>query len=78
MSALEQANGGDLDAASKTIDNLGPHLTNDNVDMIYHIGVVLKKLNRVDEVKTMLTSANSLLPDNEHVISAIAHLGVEI
>ena len=78
VSALEQANGGDLDAASKTIDNLGPHLTNDNVDMIYHIGVVLKKLNRVDEVKTMLGSANILLPDNEHVISAIAHLGVEI
>ena len=76
MSALEQVKSGKADDASRTIDALGPHLTNENVDLIYHIGMVLKQLNRIDEVKSMINKANAVMPGNEHVASATAHLGV--
>ena len=76
VSALEQVKSGKKDEASATIDALGPHLTNENVDLIYHIGMVLKQLDRTDEVKSMLAKANVVMPGNEHVASATAHLGV--
>ena len=76
VSALEQVKSGKTDEASATIDALGPHLTNENVDLIYHIGMVLKQLNRIDEVKSMLAKASAVMPGNEHVASATAHLGV--
>ena len=76
VSALEQVKSGKMDEASATIDALGPHLTDENVDLIYHIGMVLKQLNRIDEVKSMLTKANEVMPGNQHVTSATAHLGV--
>ena len=76
VSALEQVKSGKKDEASATIDALGPHLTNENVDLIYHIGMVLKQLDRNDEVKSMLAKANVIMPGNEHVASATAHLGV--
>ena len=67
---------GKNDDAASIIDTLGPHLTDENIDLIYHIGMVLKQLGRVEEVKTMLERANSAMPGNEHVSSAVAHLGV--
>lgn len=74
--ALEQVKGGKVDQATSTIDALGPHLTDDNIDLIYHIGMVLKQLGRIEEVKSMLERANLAMPNNEHVSSAMAHLGV--
>ena len=76
VSALEMVKSGKTDDAASTIDTLGPHLTDENIDMIYHIGMVLKQLGRIDEVKSMLERAKSAMPDNEHVSSAVAHLGV--
>tara|TARA_B100000287_G_scaffold177309_1_gene167337 strand:+ start:1269 stop:2429 length:1161 start_codon:yes stop_codon:yes gene_type:complete len=76
VSALELVKSGKTDDAAATIDTLGPHLTDENIDMIYHIGMVLKQLGRIDEVKAMLEKAKSAMPDNEHVTSAMAHLGV--
>ena len=76
VSALEMVKSGKSDDAATTIDTLGPHLTDENIDMIYHIGMVLKQLGRIDEVKGMLERAKSAMPDNEHVSSAVAHLGV--
>ena len=76
VSALEMVKSGKNDDAASTIDTLGPHLTDENIDMIYHIGMVLKQLGRIDEVKAMLERAKSAMPDNEHVSSAVAHLGV--
>ena len=76
VSALEMIKSGKTDDAATTIDTLGPHLTDENIDMIYHIGMVLKQLGRTDEVKAMLDRAKSAMPDNEHVSSALAHLGV--
>ena len=76
VSALEMVKSGKTEDAASTIDTLGPHLTDENIDMIYHIGMVLKQLGRIDEVKAMLERAKSAMPDNEHVSSAVAHLGV--
>ena len=76
VSALELVKSGKNEDASSIIDTLGPHLTDENIDLIYHIGLVLKQLGRVEEVKTMLERANSAMPGNEHVSSAVAHLGV--
>ena len=76
VSALEQVKSGHISEATSTIDALGPHLSDDNIDLIYHIGMVLKQIGRTDEVKSMLERAKLAMPDNEHVSSAVAHLGV--
>lgn len=76
VSALELVKSGKNEDAASTIDTLGPHLTDENVDLIYHIGMVLKQLGRTDEVKVMLDRAKIAMPNNEHVSSAVAHLGV--
>lgn len=74
VSALELAKSGHLEEAKSTIDVLGPHLTDENIDLIYHIGMVLKQIDRIDEVKSMLERAKIAMPENEHVSSAITHL----
>ena len=76
VSALELVKSGKTEEAASTIDTLGPHLTDENIDLIYHIGMVLKQLGRVDEVKAMLDKAKLAMPNNEHVSSAVTHLGV--
>ena len=76
VSALEQVKSGHISEATSTIDALGPHLGDDNIDLIYHIGMVLKQIGRTDEVKSMLERAKLAMPDNEHVSSAVAHLDV--
>tara|TARA_B100000767_G_scaffold274537_1_gene307855 strand:+ start:1207 stop:2328 length:1122 start_codon:yes stop_codon:yes gene_type:complete len=76
VSALEQVKSGKVEEATKTIDTLGPHLSEENVDLIYHVGMVLKQIGRTEEVKAMLDNAKLAMPDNEHVSSAVTHLGV--
>jgi hypothetical protein len=74
--ALECAKATRLDEAAQVIDELGPHLCNDNVDLIYHVGMILKQLGRFEDVKSMLATAKAVMPDNEHVSSAVAYLRV--
>jgi hypothetical protein len=76
VSALEDAKSGKMESATRTIEELGPHLDDANVDLLYHVGLVLKQIGREDEVSWMLARAHSALPESEHVSSAVAHLGV--
>jgi hypothetical protein len=76
VTALEQTKSGHLDEAKKTIDALGPHLTDANIDLIYHIGMVLKEIDRIDDARSMLERAKIAMPDNQHVSSAVAYLAV--
>lgn len=76
VTALEQTKSGHLEEAKNTIDALGPHLTDANIDLIYHIGMVLKEIDRVDDARSMLERAKIAMPDNQHVSSAVAYLGV--
>jgi hypothetical protein len=76
VSALEDAKSGKIESATKTIEELGPHLDDANVDLLFHIGLVLKQIGRKNDVSWMLARANAALPESEHVSSAVAHLGV--
>jgi hypothetical protein len=76
VTALEQTKSGHIEDAKTTIDALGPHLTDENIDLIYHIGMVLKQIDRIGDVKSMLERAKIMMPDNQHVSSAVAYLGV--
>ncbi len=76
VTALELTKSGKTSEAMKVMDGLGPHLTEENIDLIYHIGMVLKQVERLDDVKSMLEKAKISHPGNEHVNSAITHLGV--
>ena len=73
---MEQVKSGHIAEATNTIDALGPHLSEENIDLIYHVGMVLKQIGRSDIVKSMLERAKLAMPDNEHVSSAVAHLDV--
>lgn len=76
VSALEYAKSGKKESATRTIEELGPHLDDTNVDLLYHVGLVLKQIGRENDVSWMLARAHSALPESEHVSSAVAHLGV--
>jgi len=76
VSALEFTKSGKNAEAARVIDELGPHLSAENVDLIYHIGMVLKHLDRINDVRNMLDIAKHSMPENEHVQSALVHLEI--
>ena len=51
-------------------------LSDENVDLIYHIGMVLKQIGRSEQAKSMFELANQQMPGNEHIESAVAHLAL--
>jgi hypothetical protein len=73
VSALESAKSNHVDEASTIIDRLGPHLGED-LELLYHIGMVLKQIGREEQMRTMLNDAQRIKPDSEHVATAVAHL----
>jgi len=73
VSALEQVKSGNLKDAGKTLDNLGPHLS-ENLDMLLHIGIVMTYLGRTEHLQWTLAMAQKTYPNNEHVSSALARL----
>lgn len=73
VSALESAKSNHLDEAGKIIDRLGPHL-GDDLELLYHIGMVLKQIGREEQMRTMLNAAQRINPQSEHVATAVTHL----
>lgn len=73
VSALESAKSNQIEEASTIIDRLGPHLGED-LELLYHIGMVLKQIGREEEMRTMLAAAQRFKPQSEHVGTAVAHL----
>ena len=73
VSALESAKSNQIEEASAIIDRLGPHLGED-LELLYHIGMVLKQIGRGEEMRTMLAAAQRFKPQSEHVETAVAHL----
>ncbi len=73
VSALESAKSNQIDEAIKTLDRLGPHL-GDDLELLYHIGMVLKQIGREEQMQTMLDAAQQINPQSEHVATAVAHL----
>ncbi|MDP7043931.1 MAG: hypothetical protein QF807_07960 [Candidatus Thalassarchaeaceae archaeon] len=72
---MESVKAGNLDEASRSLDKLGPHL-GDRKEILFHVGVVLKKLGRDEALRRMLESARTLHPEDQHVATALTSLGM--
>ena len=73
VSMLELIKTGKLTQTAQQLDNLGPHLGS-NLDMLAHIGTILRYLGREEHLQWMLTMAKALHPGDDNVSKAIAHL----
>ena len=71
--AMDQAKRGDTGGASMTLERLGPHLGS-NLDLLFHVGVLLRKLDRDEELRMMLEEANRRYPDDPKVAAALGSL----
>ena len=71
---MEQVKSGSLDAAARDLDKLGPHI-GERVELIFHVGVVLKKLEQDKALARMLETGQRLYPDDENVANAVNTLG---
>ena len=73
VSLLELVKNGKLVQAAEAIDKLGPHLDN-NLDMLTHIGTVMRYLGREEHLQWMLKMAQTVYPNDQRVSTAITHL----
>tara|TARA_B100001093_G_scaffold76087_1_gene66903 strand:+ start:3643 stop:4911 length:1269 start_codon:yes stop_codon:yes gene_type:complete len=73
VTLLEQIKSGQLPKAAETLDNLGPHLS-ENLDMMLHIGSVMRALNREEHLQWTLSMAKHVHPNNQHVEAAAQQL----
>lgn len=72
---MESVKAGNLDEAARNLDKLGPHL-GERREILFHVGVVLKKLGREQALRKMLESARRLHPEDQHVATALTSLGM--
>ena len=70
---MESAKSGDIDASKRALVSLGPHL-GDRVDLIFHVGVLLKKFEQEEVMRRMIENARIQYPDSPDVAKAVQHL----
>ena len=70
---FEAVGAGQLQRAAADLDHVGPHLP-DDLDLIYHVGLLLKQLGRNEALETMLVRASAAQPDDGRVHAAVHHL----
>ena len=73
VSLLELVKNGKLVQAAEAIDKLGPHLDG-NLDMLTHIGTVMRYLGREEHLQWMLRMAQTVYPNDQRVSTAVKHL----
>ena len=73
VTMLELIKTGKLTQTAQQLDNLGPHLDG-NLDMLAHIGTILRYLGREEHLQWMLKMAQSTYPSDPNVTKAITHL----
>ena len=73
VSMLESVKSGKLVQTAQTLDKLGPHLSI-NLEMLIHIGTIMRYLGREEHLQWMLKMAQTVYPNDERVTSAITHL----
>jgi hypothetical protein len=71
--AMESAKSGDIDASKRTMVGLGPHL-GERVDLVFHVGVLLKRFEQEEVMRRMIESAQRQYPDSPEVAKAAQHL----
>lgn len=70
---MESAKAGNIDESKRTLVSLGPHLGG-RIDLIFHIGVLLKKFGQDDAMRRMIEAARTQYPDSPDVVKAVQHL----
>ena len=70
---FEAVGAGQLQRAAADLDHVGPHLP-DDLDLIYHVGLLLKQLGRNEALETLLVRASAAQPDDGRVLAAVHHL----
>lgn len=70
---MESAKAGNIDESKRTLVSLGPHLGG-RIDLIFHIGVLLKKFGQDDAMRRMIEAARTQHPDSPDVAKAVQHL----
>ena len=73
VSMLELIKTGKLTQTAQQLDNLGPHLDG-NLDMLAHIGTIMRYLGREEHLQWMLKMAQTTYPSDPNVARAITHL----
>ena len=73
VSMLELIKTGKLAQTAQQLDNLGPHLDG-NLDMLAHIGTIMRYLGREEHLQWMLKMAKMTFPSDPNVARAITHL----
>lgn len=71
--AMEYVKSGDIDASKRTMVSLGPHLGN-RVDLVFHVGVLLKRFEQEEVMRRMIESAQRQYPDSPEVAKAVQYL----
>ena len=64
---------GQLQKAAESLDQIGPHL-GQNLDKMYHIGLLMKQVGRTEDLKIVLEQAQRLYPTDQRVKTAVEHL----
>ena len=73
LEAMAAAKNGENSKVEDVLEQIGPHLGK-NIDLLFHIGVLLKKLGREYELVQMLTKAQVQFPGNPDVTNAVSKL----
>ncbi len=73
VAMLELVKTGKLSQTAQLLDALGPHLEN-NLDMLAHIGTIMRYLGREEHLQWMLKMAQINYPEDQNVALAINHL----
>ena len=73
VSMLELVKTGKLTQTAQQLDRLGPHL-DANLDMLAHIGTIMRYLGREEHLQWMLKMAQRTYPNDANVAKALTHL----
>ena len=73
VAMLELVKTGKLTQTAQQLDNLGPHLDG-NLDMLVHIGTIMRYLGREEHLQWMLKMAEITYPNDSNIAKAMTHL----
>ena len=71
--AFESMQAGRLERAGQELDHIGQHLP-DDLDLLYHVGLLLKTIGRSEQFKSLFIGAAAAHPGDERIANAAAAL----
>ncbi len=64
---------GQVEKSAECLDQIGPHI-GENLDKLYHVGLLMKEVGRIEDLKDVLERAERLYPTDQRVRTAVEHL----